>query len=41
MTESWILTLPCTRAEAEAVQDAEIENAVLTVCEPDPDQPDR
>ena len=41
MTESWILTLPCTRAEAEAIQDAEIENAVLTVCEPDPDQPDR
>jgi ribosomal protein L11 methyltransferase len=40
MTESWKLTLPCTRAEAEAVQDAEIENAVLTVCEPDPDQPD-
>jgi ribosomal protein L11 methyltransferase len=41
MTESWKLTLPCTRAEAEAVQDSEIENAVLTVCEPDPDQPDR
>jgi ribosomal protein L11 methyltransferase len=40
MTESWKLTLPCTRTEAEAVQDAEIENAVLTVCEPDPDQPD-
>jgi ribosomal protein L11 methyltransferase len=40
MTESWILTLPCTRDEAEAVQDAEIENAVLTVCEPDPARPD-
>ena len=40
MTESWKLTLPCTRAEAEAVQDAEIENAVLAVCEPDPDRPD-
>jgi ribosomal protein L11 methyltransferase len=41
MTDSWILTLPCTRAEAEGVQDAEVENAVLTVCEPDPDQSDR
>jgi ribosomal protein L11 methyltransferase len=41
MTDSWILTLPCTRAEAEAVQDAEVENAVLTVCEPDPDRPER
>ena len=41
MTESWKLTLPCTRAEAEAVQDAEIDNTVLTVCEPDPDQPNR
>ncbi len=41
MTESWKLTLPCTRAEAKAVQDADIENTVLTVCEPDPDQPDR
>jgi ribosomal protein L11 methyltransferase len=40
MTESWKLTLPCTRAEAEAVQDAEIEKVVLTVCEPNPDQPD-
>ncbi len=41
MTESWKLTLPCTRAEAEAVQDADVENAVLTVSEPNPDQPDR
>ena len=40
MTDSWKLTLPCTRAEAEAVQDAEVENVALTVCEPDPDQPD-
>ncbi len=41
MTETWKLTLPCTKAEAETVQDAEIENVVLTVCEPDPAQPDR
>ncbi len=41
MTESWKLTLPCTKAEAETVQDTEIENVVLTVCEPDPAQPDR
>ena len=41
MSDSWLLTLPCTRAEAEAVQDADIDNAVLTVCEPDPAQPDR
>ncbi len=41
MTDSWKLTLPCTRAEAEAVQDADIDDAVLAVCEPDPDQPDR
>jgi ribosomal protein L11 methyltransferase len=40
MTDSWILTLPCTRDEAEAVQDAEVENAVLTVSEPDPARPD-
>jgi ribosomal protein L11 methyltransferase len=41
MSDSWRLTLPCTKAEAETVQDAEIENVVLTVCEPDPAQPDR
>ena len=39
--ESWKLTLPCTRAEAETVQDADVDNVVLTVCEPDSDQPDR
>jgi ribosomal protein L11 methyltransferase len=39
--ESWKLTLPCTKAEAETVQHVEIDNAVLTVCEPDPDAPDR
>lgn len=41
MSETWKLTLPCTKAEAETVQNAEIESAVLTVCEPDPDKPDQ
>jgi ribosomal protein L11 methyltransferase len=41
VSNSYILTLPCNREEAEAIHDAEIENVVLTVCEPDADQPDR
>jgi len=41
MSGSWKLTLPCTRTEAEAIVDAEIEGVVLTVSEPDAAQPDR
>ncbi|MFM9978361.1 MAG: 50S ribosomal protein L11 methyltransferase [Sphingomonadaceae bacterium] len=41
MSDSWLLTLGCTRAEAEAIGDAEIDGVVLTVSEPDPATPER
>lgn len=47
MTESWILTLPCTKSEAEMLAGevpdltALDPSPVLVTSEPDPDQPDR
>ncbi len=41
MTESWKLTLPCTKVEAEMLVDIDFDAAVLVTSEPDPDQPDR
>jgi ribosomal protein L11 methyltransferase len=47
MTDSWILTLPCTRAEGEAFDGDLSELArlepmpVIVTSEPDPDQPDQ
>jgi ribosomal protein L11 methyltransferase len=40
MTESWLLTLPCTADEARAAAEAEIDGVVLATSEPDPAQPD-
>jgi ribosomal protein L11 methyltransferase len=40
MTDSWKLTLPCTKAEAEMLVDIDFDGAVLVTSEPDPDQPD-
>lgn len=40
MTTAWLLTLPCTRAEAESLPATEIEGVVIAVSEPDPHAPD-
>ena len=40
MTESWKLTLPCTKAEAKMLVDIDVDAAVLVTSEPDPDRPD-
>jgi ribosomal protein L11 methyltransferase len=42
MSASWKVTLPCTRAEAEAIQadDSEMPGVVLMTSEPDPSRPD-
>jgi len=39
--ETWKLSLPCTKAEADAIVDLDFPEAVLTVDEPDAAQPDR
>lgn len=39
--ETWKLSLPCTRAEADAIVDLEFPEAVLTIDEPDAARPDR
>jgi len=41
MTETWKLSLPCTKAEADAIVDLDFPEAVLTVDEPDAAEPDR
>lgn len=40
MTESWLLTLPCTADEARAAADAAIDGVVLATSEPDPARPE-